>query len=895
MVAVILGRLTRGARALFSRNRVEREMDAEMRMHIEFEADDLVARGWERTEAERVARVRFGRVPAVREAALEARSLAWVDDFARDMRHAFRQIKRAPWVTAVAVSSLGLGIGAVSLVFSIVNSATIRTIPYRNAAQLVALTDAAAAAQAFSYLRREEADYLRLHASWLGEIAFFSERPGTITKPGPALAVRITGIDDALFDALGEDVARGRRMTGAEIARAARVALISDSLWAQLFARRDAAIGASIVVSGEPRTVVGVMPRPFRFHLRSDVWVPLARDTSPVSAIARLARGVERQELARRLRQASDSLTRAVPRRARPVSLTIRDEIVPRNVRLIMPLPSVFFAATSMVLLLACASAANLLVARAISRRGEMGLRASLGATRARLIRQFLAEASTLGVAAGVLGVLLTTVGLRVFVSVIPKQGLPGWLVFGVDANILAFATALTLLVVLSIGIIPALQATQPDLRGIINASASSSVTDAPSVRAGRRLVVFQMAFSLPLLISSGLLVQRYVQLTREASQASSDMIVRVRPVRADPRYSSGESREGFARSLAARLAREPAVAAVAMQSDLVGFPAPEAGGAGKPILLGDGREAWHLFAAADRRAALDAQVVNPATSFYSVDDAFAKATVRRVLAGRFFTAGDSAGEPLVAVISQRLARHVAPGSTALGEHLTIGARGPEFVVVGVLSDAHRAVGGRDGIGIVAEPEVFFSEGQTLARNPRIILRAASNSDSLKSAVVKAWSAQDAESPPPTTLRTDAEEAEGTIIIFQIFGSALGGAAIVSLLLAAIGIYGITAYSVTRRTREIGIRIAVGASSSQIVRLMTAEGVRLVIMGLVVGLVLAAGLMQLLLRFIGQVSPSQALAVAFLVVFFAGTAIMACAVPALRAAHLHPRVALDAE
>jgi predicted permease len=908
-------RWVRGIRAIIRQTDVEGDVSREMKTHIELEQAALIRAGVSADEARRRAAVAFGGLTRFQQEAREQRPLRWIDDFVHDVRYGLRQLRRSPGLTTAAIATVGLGIAAVTTVFSIVNTASFKPLPYREVDRLVAIGDDGMPYIAFSELSADEVVALRRRSHSFERLSVFHEdRGATLTRPGAPRALGITAIDSGMFALLAVKPARGRVPSVDEFRDAKPVVLISDSLWRSRFGASESAVGAHVTISGVDRTIIGVMPEGFRFYERSDAWIPLVEAVPPdrsnappstrevdearQSVIARRAPGVSMSEARAEVAQIGRTLgALGASSRGRP-RLAVRDQIVDRPTSLsrLLPLSSLFLAATFALLVIACVNVANLLLARAVNRRGEVTLRVALGAARGRLIRQLLTESAMLGLAAGILGVVLAGASVKLLITHVPTYGFPSWVRFGIDWRVLGFALFIMLVAVVGFGLAPALEATRVDLMAVVTASGHPGITAAPAIRSGRRLVVVQVALSFALFVVATQLVQTYRHVVGIDAGYQSARVIHSYAYLDHTKYADPQKRVDFVRKLARELAKDPSVEAVAMRSWFRGdFANPDEHPAPSRVAgrnRGDRLKDRELFGPNDTTTALDQSFAPNLSSHFVVSDGYFRVIGVPTVSGRTFDASDTRRSQRVAVLSAALGRRLWPTASPLGKSLRIGVDGAPFIVIGIVGDIRKAISDRNGTHVDDVAELFVSERQASFTDGEYLVRIKTDAEQAKAAIALAWMAVDPEAAPPPLLRTNAEEDGLLALGLRVLGLALAIIALISLVLSMIGIYGVVSYTAARRTREIGIRIALGATARDIRRMIARDGTRLILAGLSVGFVVAIGISKLMGRFAWSVSAVQLATYLSASGAFCAVALVACYLPARRASQMRPRDAL---
>jgi predicted permease len=698
----------------------------------------------------------------------------------------------------------------------------------------------------------------------------------TLTGQGDPVVVTATRVGDTFFDVLGIAPIHGRTFHPAENRPGQdRVAVLGYPLWRERFGADPRIVGRSITLDGVPYTVVGVAPRDVYLEF-GQLWLPLVydeeilgdRDSHWLKAIGRVAGGQTVDTAAREIETVGRQLA-AEHRENTNTGLTARSlqGYMVRNVRTAMLL---LLGAAGFVLLIACANVANLVLVRAVHREGEMAIRAALGGSRARLLRQLVTESLVLAAAGGWLGWLLALWGTDVLVRMRPAQ----MLFFGTDVTVrvdlvmLMFASALTIATGLIVGCIPAWQASRFNLAGSIRRSERGASVN----RLRSALVISEMALAVLLLAGAGLLIRSFIQLQQVDPGFRADHVLSFRLSLPDGKYDTGPRRAAFLDNLLARLRAAPGVEGAAATTY-----APMAG-----------RQFGTSFRIAGRQdpkpgeqQSMQVRVVTP--------DYFRTLGIplRR---GRFFTDADVAAAAPVAVLSERAARQHFPGEDPIGKRITVGWRGQSGVVVGIAGDIKEM-----GLREPAEPQLYFAFAQAPHRNTvAIVMRTTTPPLSSGGAIRQAVRLEDPSlaiselQPLDEVLAQSVAQSRFSMLLLGTFAGA-------ALLLAALGIFGVLSNAVAQRTREIGIRVALGAQRSQVRRLVLREALVLASLGTGIGIVAALQLTRLLATLLFQLTPTDPLTLAGVVVLLLGVALLAGYLPARRASRVDPVIALRAE
>lgn len=802
----------------------------------------------------------------------------------RELRFSLRGLLRRPGFALLVVATLALGTGAAVTVFSVADAVLLRPLPFRDAERLVRIGHVrpGSASPGRSFSPQDVEDLAAAHpglasvASW----EYFPNQSGkTLTGSGEAERLTASGVSGAFFDTLGVPALLGRAF-GPDDDRPGKneVAVISWTLWQQRFGGDPSIVGRPLVLDGRPYRVVGVMPRVFEFPTSEvAVWYPLSnvgedavphrRDVRWLNAIGRLrpdatplsARaGLDAlfSRLARQYPSSNDGFDRAlvVPLRT-ALTGSVRTPIW------------VLFGAVSVVLLIGCVNVANLLLARATTRRREIGIRAALGASRARLAGEILGESLLLAVAGGGLGLLVARWGIDALAAAAGGY-VPGAAGIGMDARVVAFAIALSVATALLFGLLPALDASRKSLASALESAGGRGGTDTRSGLALRRgLVVGEIALAAALLVGAGLLLKSFWRLTHAESGIRPDSVLTLSVTLPESAFTEE---------------KDPAYRA-AILGAVRALPGVLAAGASKTLPLHSGGEAYGFTVEGRPELA----TVKPEGGAVIVTTGYFEALGIPILRGRDFTADDMETSRPVLLVNRSLARRLWGDADPIGRGLMFGQYRLE--VIGLAGDVRE-----NGLARVAPPAVYVPMSRFPRGTMKLFLRTAGDPAVLAAPARAAIHRYDPNLPvsgvaPLTAVVEDTVTRPRFLtLLVSVFGAA-------ALVLAAIGVYGVIAFSVARRTREIGVRIALGAARADVWRLVLREGLTLSAGGLALGCVLALSLSRSLRSVLFETPAQDPATLAAVAVTLLGAAAVACAVPARRAASLDPQEALRAD
>ncbi len=807
---------------------------------------------------------------------------------ARDLRLALRALVRRPGYAIVAILSLSLGIGANTTIFSLVNAVEFRGLPYRNVDQLVDLHETSVTELcAGCGVGTSYPGFLEWRAGLraVSGLAGYAEQP--VLLAGAESAERVTGavVSADLFPLLGVAPASGRAIVAADDrAGGEPVVVLSDDLWRRSFGRDTALLGTTVRINGVAHTVVGIMPPRFHFPEFAQLWLPLgpAIDRFPpgnrdLGVIARLKDGAT-------VEQADAELRAIAARQAAEHPATNARWSAEASLyrRALANETGSFFrvllGAVGFVLLIVCANVANLSLARASGRRREMAIRTALGASRRRLVWQLLVESVMIGLAGGGLGLLIAAWGIDAARAAITTQ-VPLWIEFGMDWRVLAFSLVVSVATGVLVGLVPALRASRPDLQLDLKDGTAAATAGRPLGRLRASLVVAEVSLALVLLSGAGVMIKTFLRVHRPDMGYDTHGLLVGDVSLLGTRYDDPRQAGVFGMQLAERLAAIPGVrnAAVERSEFIAGF------------------------GASDQRITVDGLAETPAAGsprFASaVSPGYLKTLGLTQLAGRDFDAADAAGGANVVIVNEKVARALWPGAPAVGRRIKLGgpaSNRPWLTVIGVVSN----VGG----SLLAAsheqtrmPYAYVPLAQWPGRGLSIRVRAANGEPmALARDVERAVHELDRDQPLEhvSTMERELAEAVWPVRLYAVF---LSSFAAFALVLAAIGIYGVISHSVTQRTHEIGVRVALGASRARVLSMVIGQGAVLAGLGAVLGLAGAVGLTRVLRAMLFGTSPVDPPVLLGVALVLGVVALFATWLPARRAMAIEPMTALRYE
>ena len=810
-----------------------------------------------------------------------------------DFRYALRTLRRRPTFSAAVVLTLALGIGTSSAVFSLLDAALIRPLPFTEPSRLAMLWGVAGperegarrAVRGASY--PELTDWRMLSHSF-SDVSAYDNISLNLGTSGDPRRVSVEMVSASYFGILGVAAARGRTFTADDdrVPDASPVAVISHALWATQFASDPGIVGRSVTINDRPFTIVGVMKDGFHgLSFDTDVWVPMmmisltasrnaleSRGGRWLGAIGRLRPGVTFESAQRDLNVVARQLEARYPdtNRERGVQLfSLQDSALGSTRQLLIAL----FAAVLLFLLIACANVVNLQLVRATSRRREMALRIAVGAEGGRLVRQLLAEGLALATVGAVAGVGLAVWGLGALLPLLPIGALPGYVNPSIDWRVVLFAAGLTAICGIIFGLAPALAVRRLTVSDSLKEGARAAAGGITSLRrlgAQQLLVVSEIALALVLLVAGGLMVRSLRQQLAVETGFRADGVVTARLTLPRGRYA-GQARVQLVNELLSRVRALPQVESAAIGSDMP---------------LGGNANAGSMF--------VDGVTPEPVRSYrHRVTPEYFATLGIPVVSGRAFTAADRDSVQDVAIISSAAARRFWPGQDPVGRQFRFGdATGPNVTIVGVVGAARF----RDLTTDLStsEPDVFYSFAQLPDADLALLVRTSGDEAAVMSAIQREVSAIDPQLPLYRVLRmTDLVDRQTATARFG--SSVLGSFSFVAMLLASIGIYGVLAFVIGLSRREIAIRLALGATRGRVIRLIVRQGMALVAIGVGVGLVGAYYATSALSTQLFGVTATDPLTFAVVPVLLATIALAASYLPSRTAARIDPQEALKSD
>jgi putative ABC transport system permease protein len=802
--------------------------------------------------------------------------------FWQDLRYGARILLKYPGFTLIAVMTLALGIGANTAIFSVINAVLLRALPFHEPERIVSVNQVSTGGlpgiPAYEYLEWREQNEV------CEQIAAYSDNNYNLTGQGEPERISCAEVTASLFPLLGVHPLLGRVFSSDEDRLGYdQVVVVSEGFWQRRYGGDPSLIGKSITLNDRSYTVIGVMPASFRFPGDFEIWKPFALSAEKerqgdvftlVQVIARLKPGMM-------IDRAATNLNVISRRTAEQIKDRMPDSVVglvPLHRELVAGVRTtvlVLFGAVGFVLLIACANVASLMLSRASARKKEMALRAAVGAGRWRLVRQLLAESLLLGLAGGIFGILLAVWGIDPIVTLIPDgffSSVQNLEAISIDRQVLGFTLLVSVLTGILFGLAPALAVSKPDLVEALKEGGLNNMTGSGwrFLRSG--LVVAEIALALVLLLGAGLMIRSFTRLLEINPGFKAENVLTMRINLPRSKYKEPYQTAAFYQQLLERVAALPG--------------ARSTGGISHTPLSGFGMIA---FIQLEGVPPLDRKKDRPIGIGVVTADYFQTMSIP-LMSGRGFDARDHADTQQVAIINQALARRFWPNEDPVGKRISFGCEeGLCRTIVGVVGDIRQ-----ERLTQEATPEIYIPFHQSPSNGMTLLMRTEGDPLSFVSSVRSEVLAVDKDQPVHSvmTMQQRLDEAVATTrsltILFGVFAA-------LALVLAAVGVYGVISYSVSQRTREIGIRAALGAQPRDVFRLVISQGMKLAILGVMIGLGVAFGLTRLMTTLLFGVSATDPLTFVVIAAVLTLVALLACWIPARRATRVDPMVALRYE
>jgi putative ABC transport system permease protein len=882
-----IAKISMRIRSLQQREHVDRELEDELRFHVERQAAANIAAGMSRDEARLAALQEFGGVQQIREECADMRRVNWLQDFAQDFRYGLRMLRKAPGFTAVAVLTLALGIGATTAIFSVVYGVLLYPLPYRNASRVIVLNETTPKVGTVSVSYPNFLDWrAQSHAfSQMAAVHSVGFNLAGVTQPE-----NISGdaVSPNFLSLLGVRPYLGRDFeSDEEKAGTAPVVLLSYALWQSHFGGDPDALGRAIKLDGRSYTIIGVLPADFRSPDKTDVLEPIgvwaAADKEEVTergdrgdmvVVGRLAPGMTLTQARAEMDGIAARLAREYPGSNDEFSVKlqrVRDAFV-GDMR---PPILLLFGAVFFVLLIACANVANLFLVRGASRTKEIALRIAFGASRGRVLRQMLAESFVLALLGGALGIALAVAGIRGMGKLIPADTLSGATIH-LNGTVLLFAAGAVVLAAFVFGLAPALHSTTPDVQSELKEGARTISSGTRQTRLRGVLAIVEISLAVVLMAGAGLMMKSLHRLLSVNPGFRPDRVLSMEMDLRTQQYTTSAAVRDFWQQVLDRAQNLPGV-----DGSAVGTGVPFTGSHSRSDVTIEGMPeprpgSW------------------PHPDVHVVSAGYAATLGVPLLRGRTFTSQDNESAPLVGMINAKLAREFFANQDPVGKRFMFGhpsAQEPSkwITIVGVLGDTKLY-----GLANPPRLEVYVPFRQAPEGDMTLLVKSAVDPAALISSIRRVVASIDKDQPifaisTMNQLRSDSTSTRRITLVL------LGAFSGLALALATIGIYGVISYSVAQRTHEIGIRMALGAQRSGVMRMVLVQGGKMALVGIGIGIVAALALTRLMSSLLFAVNAGDPATFAAVTLLLVIVALAACYVPARRAMRVDPMIALRHE
>jgi putative ABC transport system permease protein len=879
-------------RNLFLSRRVDADLDQEVHAHLEMLTAENIRAGMAPEEAQRAARLELGGVEQVKERVREERLGTWLHSVLTDCRYGLRQLRKSPGATAVMVFTLALGIGATTAIFSVVYGVLVRPLPYTDASRIMAVFEVNSKG-GWSHLADPNFDDFRDQNRSFQAIAKYNYYVVSVSGASQPSRTTVANVSPDFFKVFGIQPILGRDFSASDAKKGAgHTVLVSYGYWKQFPGSPTDFSQSHLKIDGALYSVIGVLPAGFQFPPDVSLWLPTdlngenqSRTAHNYFAVGRLRDGVTVEQanqdisaIARHIHETSSEQGDYLLKDG--IVLPLQDSITGKT----RPALLVLLGAVAFLLLVACANVANLLLAQASVRERELAIRTALGAARGRLIRQFLTEALLLSLVGGGLGVLGAYWGVAGLVGLAP-QNLPRLDSVSISIPVLAFAFLLSSAVAAGLGAFTAARATSGDLRRGLVEGGRGQAGSQGSQRVGRAIVAAQIAITLVLVVGAGLLGRSLMKVLEVNPGFRVDRIVTMDvtlPWVEDPKAKAGQAT--FFSNLIERLKQIPGVRKVGATS---GLPMNEDGGLpdGMFLLMTQNE----IPKTTDGFAALLQQKERLGVADFGVaTDGYFQVLGIPLIRGRIFDEHDGPNSPHVAVISESLARDRWPNQDPIGHTIEFGNMDGDLrllTIIGIVGDVHEY-----GLDAPPRPTVYVN----LFQRPRAAITVTMLSDADTRLVTSAAREilQDLDPEVPAKFRTLSQVYSASLGSRRFNVILVGFFGITALLLATAGVFGVMAYSVSRRTREIGVRVAFGAGRGDVLRMILGQGLRTIFIGVAIGIAGSLALTRTVESLLFGVTATDPLIFGGVTMLLVGAALLACFIPAQRATKVDPMVAL---
>ena len=882
---------------MFSRRQIDGELSDEIQTHLDERIEELISNGVSRADASLAARKEFGNVTQTKEKGAEIWRWTHVEELMQDVRFGIRMLRKSPAFTAIAILTLALGIGASTTVFSLVNSILLNPLPYPHAEQIVLpwRMTPPGVNLGFVDFPWDRAGYLRFAAATqtYEYTAAFESQTFNLTGTGDPERLNGITVSAGFFPTLGVSPRIGRTFTPDEDQQGhEHEAVLSDVLWRDRFGADPAIAGRSIDLDGLSYTVIGVMPPGFAFPRAEEMpgnfefphtpqlWVPIALPPGPpkrgepseLAVIGRLRPGVSVSQA----QAEGDIFTKREEALFPAAKGWFSTRVTPLSRQVVgdtgRPL-LLILGAVGVVLLIACSNVASLLLTRSVGRRREFTVRAALGAGKGRLVRQLFTESLLLALAAGILGIAFAEVGVQ-FVRVFGPRDLPRLAEVSPDMRMFAFALGIALLTGILFGVAPAFGAAREDVADSLRETGERSGGSATAPKLRSVLVVCEIALALVLVIAAGLLVRTFYQISRVETGFTAEHVLTFGLTLPSLKYPDSDHIIDFYNKMLGQLQTIPQVRSAGISEAIPLRRPPES----TALRIPD-------FAVTPGKQ-------RPITDYTFISPGYFGALGTPILRGRDFLASDAGDSMLVAIVNSTMAKRFWPGQDPIGKQVGLPIRPTNMTVVGVVPDFHHK-----SLRENTEPEIYVPYTQKpwpSMLSLQVAVRTAGDPGAALSYAREAIHAVDPDVPLSDVMTLSAalgdsmSQSRFTMLLLGAFGA-------LALLMAMIGMYGVISYAVAQRTREIAIRMALGAERRSVFAMVLRQGSRLAALGIAIGVAVALIATRLMTRFLFGVRPTDPLTFGTVVTLLVAIALLASYIPAMRATRVDPMVALRSE
>lgn len=869
-------------RRLFRKSKRDAQLDSELRFHIEQQVADYISSGLSPDEARRRARLDFGGLDQVKERVHAARRGYFLETLLQDIRYGLRMLRKSPGFTTLAVLTLALGIGANTAIFSLVNGVLLTPLPFRDASRLVGIDRATYPKGAYAAMRAQ--------IRTMSVAAYYEGRQFNLTGLGEPLRLNGTLVSANFFSVLGAETQFGRTFaSGQDQSGRDGYVILSNHLWQSRFGSDRSVVGREINLEGAPRQIIGVMPASFRFpSAATDIWIPLGIDPRNATdywaqafmpIIGRVNAGATIAQANAEIRLFQSHVRTMFPWPMPKdwnagLSVEPLQSILVGNVRSWL---LILLAAVALVLLIACANVANLTLSRASTRAKEIAVRNSLGASRHRIVRQLITESVVMAFAGGALGIVLASSALSLLKTAFPADT-PGLRSVAIDWRVIAFTAILSIVAGVISGVVPAMQSSRTDLTHSLKSSGRGLASASRYTR--RALVVGEIGLAILLVSSAALLIRSLWTLAHVYPGFSAQRLVTARITPDESFCNDADRCVQFYRQVISRVQALPGVTDAAVINTL-----PLDGRVNKRSLDLEGKPETQL---------------QPLVWQNIISENYFRVMRIRLLRGRAFTASDVAGNPPVAILSMSTARRFWPNQDAVGKHIRLAGKSDWITIVGVVADV-RAFNLQQNLPTYMDGAIYLPygpkatmENTQMPAEMTLAVRTAVDEPGLADSIRGIVASLNQDTPVSEVKTMAAVMSDATSMPRSVTALFVAFAA-VAFVLGAIGVYGVISFFVGQRTREIGIRMALGAQRADVLKIILREGLSMTFAGVAAGLVCAFALTRVLRNLLYGVSATDPVVLTTVAALFALVAVAACYVPARRALRVDAVIALRHE